>query len=48
MITGAEQMLSLMQVPLKHFYVKGGVGKFEKPARDTLFVIFHGMLLTSR
>ena len=27
---------------------KGGVGKFEKPARDTLFVIFHGMLLTSR
>ena len=28
--------------------VKGGVGKFEKPARDTLFVIFHGMLLTSR
>ena len=23
------------------------VGKFEKPARDTLFVIFHGMLLTS-
>ena len=28
--------------------IKGGVGKFEKPARDTLFVIFHGMLLTSR
>ena len=28
--------------------VKGRVGKFEKPARDTLFVIFHGMLLTSR
>ena len=28
--------------------LKGGVGKFEKPARDTLFVIFHGMLLTSR
>jgi len=28
-------------------YIKGGVGKFEKPARDTLFVIFHGMLLTS-
>ena len=26
---------------------KGGVGRFEKPARDTLFVIFHGMLLTS-
>ena len=23
-------------------YVKGGVGKFETPARDTLFVIFHG------
>ena len=32
----------------KIFKVKGGVGKFEKPARDTLFVIFHGMLLTSR
>ena len=29
-------------------YIKGGVGKFGKPARDTLFVIFHGMLLTSR
>ena len=28
--------------------VKGGVGTFEKPSRDTLFVIFHGMLLTSR
>ena len=28
--------------------VKGRVGKFEKPARDTLFVISHGMLLTSR
>ena len=28
--------------------LKGGVGKFEKPARDTLFVIFNGMLLTSR
>ena len=28
-------------------FIKGGVGKFEKPARDTL-VIFHGMLLTSR
>ena len=28
--------------------IKGGVGKFEKLARDTLFVIFHGMLLTSR
>ena len=28
--------------------LKGGVGKFEKPARDTLFVIFHGILLTSR
>ena len=30
------------------FRLKGRVGKFEKPARDTLFVIFHGMLLTSR
>ena len=28
--------------------LKGRVGKFEKPSRDTLFVIFHGMLLTSR
>ena len=28
--------------------IKGGVGRFEKPARDTLVVIFHGMLLTSR
>ena len=28
--------------------IKGRVGKFEKPAPDTLFVIFHGMLLTSR
>ena len=27
---------------------KGGLGKFEKLAQDTLFVIFHGMLLTSR
>ena len=27
------------------YELKGGVGKFEKPARDTLFVIFHGMLL---
>ena len=33
---------------LDDFLLKGGVGKFEKPARDTLFVIFHGMLLTSR
>ena len=33
---------------LKISTIKGGVGKFEKPARDTLFVIFHGMLLTSR
>ena len=30
------------------FLIKGRVGKFEKPAQDTLFVIFHGMLLTSR
>ena len=28
--------------------IKGRVGTFEKPARDTLFVIFHGMFLTSR
>ena len=27
--------------------LKGGVGKFEKSARDTLCVILHGMLLTS-
>ena len=27
---------------------KSCFSKFEKPARDTLFVIFHGMLLTSR
>ena len=33
---------------ISYFFIKGGVGKFEKPARDTLFVIFHGMLLTSR
>ena len=24
--------------------LKGRVGKFEKPARNTLFVVFHGML----
>ena len=37
-------------VEYKYFVsvVKGRVGKFEKPARDTLVVIFHGMLLTSR
>ena len=33
---------------IAYLSIKGGVGKFEKPARDTLFVIFHGMLLTSR
>ena len=33
---------------IKKLKCKGGVGKFEKPAGDTLFVIFHGMLLTSR
>ena len=33
---------------LREQFIKGGVGTFEKPARDTLCVIFHGMLLTSR
>ena len=37
-----------LQIYLNDNKVKGGVGKFKKPARDTLFVIFHGMLLTSR
>ena len=46
-----EQIMlnSIIISSMGHFEcIKGGVGKFEKPARDTLFVIFHGMLLTSR
>ena len=43
------ELTKLNWLPIKTtLNIKGGVGKFEKPARDTLFVIFHGMLLTSR
>ena len=54
--TKTLQILTIVQLIDSHLFeedlhcleLKGGVGKFEKPARDTLFVIFHGMLLTSR